>query len=109
MDPRNSTIRSRWGIVVAIAALLTACTSLQVGSDFDRTVNMRGYHTFAWLPRDHHGTSNPLVAQRAHDAIQGVLTSKGFTYTEDSAKADFVVDFTMGSHERTDVQTYPAP
>lgn len=109
MDNGKSGLMSWWIVAAAVAVLLAACASLQVGSDFDRTANMRGYHTFAWMPRDHHGTSNPLVAQRAHDAIRGVLTSKGFTYSEDSAQADFVVDFTIGSHERTDIQSYPAP
>ncbi len=98
-----------WIGIVASAVLLTGCASLQVGHDFDRSADMRGYHRFAWMPREHHGTNNPLVAQRAHDAIQEVLTSKGFTYVDDSATANFVVDFTMGSHERTDVHSYPAP
>ena len=109
MNNTKPVLTSRWVVVAAIAVLLTACASLHVGSDFDRTVNMRDYHTFAWMPRDHHGTSNPLVAQRAHDAIQEVLTGKGFIYAENSAQANFVVDFTIGSRERTDVQSYPAP
>ncbi len=95
--------------VIAFGLTLVACTSLQTGSDFDRTVNMSGYHAFAWMPREHYGTHNPLVIQRARDAIQGSLTGKGLAHVEDAAQADFVVDFTIGAHDRTDIQTYPVP
>jgi hypothetical protein len=92
-----------------VSLLLAACASLKVGSDFDRTNNFSGYRSFAWMPREHHGTDNPLVAQRALDAIQADLTRKGFSHVEEAAAADFVVDFTIGAHERTDIQSYPAP
>ncbi|HET7756193.1 MAG TPA: DUF4136 domain-containing protein, partial [Steroidobacteraceae bacterium] len=37
------------------------------------------------------------------------LARKGFNEASDAAAADFVVDFTVGSRERTDVRSYPAP
>jgi len=49
------------------------------------------------------------VVQRAREAIQEELTRKGFTYVNDAAAADFVVDFTIGARERTDIHSYPAP
>lgn len=91
------------------ALALAACETLRVSSDFDHTASFAGYHSFAWLPREHHGTANPLVVQRAHDAIQAELTARGFSYRDDAAGADFVVDFTIGARERTDVQSYPSP
>lgn len=95
------------GMLCALA--LAACESLRVSSDYDHAASFAGYHSFAWLAREHHGSANPLVVQRAHDAIQAELTARGFTYSADAAAADFVVDFTIGSRERTDVQSYPAP
>jgi len=92
-----------------IALTLSACTTLQVGSDFDRSANFSGYHTFAWMPRERYGSSNPLVVQRAQDAIQAELVHRDFSYVGDSAAADFVVDFTIGARERVDVHAYPAP
>jgi len=71
-----------------IALTLSACTTLQVGSDFDRSANFSGYHTFAWMLRERYGSSNPLVVQRAQDAIQAELVHKGFSYVGDSAAAD---------------------
>jgi len=107
MSSRDLGFVGRSLVVTALVLTLAACASLQTGSDFERTVNMSGYHTFAWMPREHYGTHNPLVIQRARDAIQGSLVGKGFAYVEDSTKADFVVDFTIGAHDRTDIQSYP--
>jgi hypothetical protein len=109
MTSQHALVAHRLLSVVAIGLALAACTSLRVGNDFDRDATFSGYHAFAWMPREHHGTRNPLVAQRTHDAIQAELTRKGFSYVPDAVAADFVVDFTIGAHERTDVRSYPAP
>jgi hypothetical protein len=98
-------------LILAALLLLTACETLRVGSDHDPAADFSRYHSFAWMaPHSHrHQSPNPLVVQRAHDAIQAALTGKGYTPVTDSAQADFIVDFTIGSRERTDVRSYPAP
>lgn len=88
---------------------LAACSTLKVGSDFDHAASFSAYRTYAWLPRQHRATLNPLTVQRAHDAIDSELTARGFQQVADPRAADFVVDFTIGSHERTDIQSYPTP
>jgi len=93
------------GLVLGVAG----CSTLRVTSDYDRSASFAGFHNVAWLAREHHGTSNPLIQQRAHDAIQAELTGKGFSFVADSAAADFVVDFTIGSQDRLDVNSYPLP
>lgn len=105
----NFLAASRLLSVVTVSLVMAACVSLKVGSDFDRSINFSGYRAFAWMPREHHGTRNPLVAQRARDAIQAELTRRGFNYVENAAAADFVVDYTIGAHERVDIRSYPAP
>lgn len=95
--------------VAAISLVLAACATMKVGDDFDRNVNFSGYHVFAWMAREHYGSRNPLVIQRARDAIEAELTRKGFTYSTDAAAADFVVDFTIGAQERMDIRSYPDP
>jgi uncharacterized protein DUF4136 len=111
-EPSSRSIRSGayWLLLAGMlsALALAACETLRVSSDFDHTASFAGYHSFGWLPREQHGSANPLIVQRAHDAVQAELTAKGFTYTDNAASADFVVDFTIGSHERLDVQSYPA-
>jgi hypothetical protein len=102
---------ARWTSAIGSALLLVACATLRVGSDYDPSASFASYHTFAWMPphTNRHDSPNPLVAQRAHDAIQAALAAKGYELVSDTARADFVVDFTIGSHERTDLRSYPAP
>jgi hypothetical protein len=97
-------------VFVAVACVVAACASMHVVSDFDRNANFSSYHTFAMLSRQHRSTRNPLVARRAREAIEAELTRKGYSLVSDPAKAaDFIVDYTIGSRERTDIEAYPEP
>jgi hypothetical protein len=95
--------------MLPLLALLAACAALRVGSDFERSANFSAYHTFSWLMREHHGSSYPLVEQRAREAIQAELARKGDALAEGAAKPEFLVDFTIGARDRMEVATYPAP
>ena len=91
------------------AAAIAACTPLRVGSDFDHTAVFSGFHAFTFMPREHFGTRNPLVVERTRSAIQSELTRRGYVNASDAAPADFAVDFTIGSRERTEITSFPAP
>ena len=97
------------GLCAAVVLALAACATLRVGNDYDRNASFASYHSFTLLPREHQGNANPLIVQRARDAIQAELTQKGFAYVSDAAAADFAVDFTIGARERMEVRSYPAP
>ena len=56
------------GIALA-AVVLASCSTLQVGSDYDRKASFANYHSVALMQREHRGTRNPLVVQRTQDAI----------------------------------------
>jgi hypothetical protein len=99
---------SRWPVVV-VACILSACTTLQVGSDHDPGANFQSYKTFTLMHRSHTGVSNPLVPVRVSDAIRADLLSKGYLLATDPKVADITVDFTIGVQERTDVNAYPEP
>jgi Domain of unknown function (DUF4136) len=107
----HSRFIARALLALAVLLLLTACETLRVGTDHDPAADFSEYHSFAWMPPHSHSheSPNPLVVQRAHDAIEAALTGKGYTLAGDPAEADFIVDFTIGSRERTDVRSYPAP
>jgi len=98
-----------WQVAALLTLACAACASLQVGSDYDRAAEFSSYHTFTLMRRDDHGAHNPLVVQRAEDAIRQDLISRGYTPASNGSNADFAVDFTIGSRERTDVTSYPAP
>lgn len=88
--------------------LLSACSTLRVGTDFDRAASFSGHHAYHMMDREHHGTGNPLVAQRARDAIEAELKRKGFAAVEAADQSDFTVDFTIGARDRTDVESFPS-
>ena len=81
---------------------------MRVGSDYDHSVSVSEYHTYSLMVREHHGSGNPLVVQRARDAIQAELKRKGFVEGNAAEQVDFVVDFTIGARDRMDVHSYPA-
>ena len=94
---------------LALVSLVGACATVAVGVDFDSHASWSGYRQYAWLERARGGSRNPLIVQRARDAIEAELLAKGFTRVDDAASADFVVSFTIGSRERVEVESYPAP
>jgi hypothetical protein len=94
--------------LTALLLLAAGCETLQTGSDYDHAANFSGYHTFTIMQRPHRYVPNALIVQRTEDAIKSDLQSRGYVYVDDPAKADFTVDFTMGSQERTDVTSYPS-
>jgi hypothetical protein len=98
----------RIGCALVIMAL-AGCSTLKVGSDYDRKATFTGLHTFTVMQRQHLHARNPLVVTRAQDAIVEELQSKGYQQVSDPATADFSVDFTIGSHQRTDINSYPVP
>lgn len=98
----------RYRALVVVILMLAGCASLQVANDYDRSADFSGFHQFARMERDHHGSRNSLVVQRAQDAIEADLAQKGFTQVADPAAADFIVDFTIGSRDRVDVRSYPS-
>lgn len=57
MISENAFASERLLSIAVIGLMLMACTSLRVGSDFDRTSSFAGYHTFSWMPREHYGTA----------------------------------------------------
>lgn len=106
----RSSLTALWLIAAAMClSSLAGCTTLSVGSDYDRDASFAGFHTFTVMQREHHDVRNPLVVTRADDAIRAELMRKGYQQATDPSTADFTVDFTIGSKERTDVNAYPDP
>jgi hypothetical protein len=105
---QSSPTHRSWlaGLLIA-GSLLAGCTSVRVSSDFDRGASFSGYHTYAWLPREHVRSQNPLAVRHTQEAIETEMRSKGYSLTDDPATADFVLDFTLGAKERLDIQSYP--
>jgi hypothetical protein len=105
--------RYRWVELALTFGLASGCaTQPRVGSDYDQSATFRNYHTFTVMQREHRALENPLnplVAARVGDAIRADLTGRGYVEASDPRVADFVIDFTIGSRERTDITAYPQP
>ena len=56
-----------------LIAMLSACSTLQVGSDFDRSANFSGLHRFSIMQRKHEDVQNPLVVTRANAIRLGAV------------------------------------
>jgi len=91
------------------ALLLAACaTKPEIASDYDRSADFATYRTFKLVQREHRGIPNPLVITRVEEGITQTLQRRGYTLAADPLGADFAVDFTIGTQDRTDIHSYPA-
>jgi len=95
--------------LLATFASMVGCSTLKVGADYDRGAHFSTFHTFVLMQREHQSVHNPLVVQRTEDAVKDELMRKGYRLATNPVEADFSVDFTVGSQERTDINSYPEP
>lgn len=65
-------------VLPAAALLLMSCSTLQVGSDYDRSAGFAGYHCFNIMQREHRGAHNPRLVTRAEVAIRRELSARGY-------------------------------
>jgi len=77
------------------AAALGGCASPKIGYDFDRNMNFRSYHTYAWVPGPQEATGdrrldNALLDTRIRTAIDMQLHSKGYTASANGSPEFFV-------------------
>jgi hypothetical protein len=92
-------------------ALLSACATVSVSTDYDRNVDFSRYHTFqiAGGHLVHEGMSddaNTLVKDRIAAALRGALAAKGLQ--EKAGDADLDVGYYGGARTRTEVEGMPA-
>jgi len=93
----------RWRLpayAILSAALTGACTSPNVGYDYDRSANFNRYHTYAWVsgvqdPTGDRRLDSSLVDARIRTAIERELRAKGYLASS-NASPDFVVAYHAG-------------
>jgi hypothetical protein len=77
---RNRTFTATAVILAGLA--LTACSTMTVSTDYDRTASFAAYKTFDFIAAEE--VKNPLIRQRIEDAIAAELTVKGLTRSSDN-------------------------
>ncbi|KEO90485.1 hypothetical protein EH31_10380 [Erythrobacter longus] len=92
-------------LTLAAALSLAGCaTSGRIFSDYDQTQSFADYKTFAWageapMVSVDNRAIPPMVTQEVAEAIKSDLTARGYVFTQDVARADFAVSFTIGTRD----------
>lgn len=100
---------------LVFAAMLAGCASgFKANYDHDPANDFSGYRNFAWISEHPmklgatSGAPNPLLEPRIMTAIKEAMAAKGYVFTSDAKRADFVLSFTVGSREEIKVDSYPS-
>ena len=84
----------------ALLVILAACSSYQVGYDFDRGADFSRYHTYAWVSAAQDTTGDKrldssLVNARIRAAVDAQLLSKGYLASS-NGPPDFLIAYHAG-------------
>ena len=107
---------SEW-ISLAVMSALAACTSpVETITNVNPKVDISVYKSFSWIsdkPLVSHIPDgqpfNPVIETRIKSAIVEGFQSKGYAMVDNSAEADFVIAFTVGTRDKIRLITVPAP
>jgi hypothetical protein len=96
-------------LVVVLAALGTACSSVRTQYDFDPGTDFSAWRTYAWYPSGTPPTGdprldNPLLHGRIEAAVNRTLGALGFEQVQDGT-ADFYVNYHLSTEQRLDVRS----
>ena len=98
-------------LMLALAATITACSTIDVSSDYDPKANFARYQTYGWLPRKDQDATDPrlqssLLHSRIREAVTTELTNKGLRH-EPMANPDLLVAYHVALEGKLDVSTVP--
>lgn len=91
-------------LTAAAAALLAACSTISVDTDYDKTADFSQFQTFDWAPPAAMriaGEYNQLTDQRIRAALTDALSAKGIEQAPGNPQ--LLVAFHTGVRERTEV------
>ena len=96
-------------LVVVLAAVGTACSSVRTNYDFDPSTNFSAWRTYAWYPSGSPPTGdprldNPLLHGRIEAAVNRTLVARGYSQVKDRTP-DFYVNYHLSTEARLDVRT----
>jgi hypothetical protein len=99
--------RSALLLALAFFALLTGCSTVQVETDYDRSVDFTQYKTYRWIPHVKGTEDNPLMNDqliRSHvvNSVNAYMAQKGYVKIEDGTP-DFLLAYFFTARNRVDV------
>ena len=99
----------RISIFLGLFALLVAgCSTIKVGSDYNRNTDFSKLKTYAWLnetdnPSDNVRMNNKIVIESVRSSVEKTLNSKGYVKT-DRENADFLITWFGAIEEKIKAQ-----
>ncbi len=101
-------------VLITITSLLvfTGCATVTSHSDWDTSANFSALQTYSWVPGQQPLTgdaridNNTLLDQRVRQAVNTVLTSKGYIKTD--TNPDFWVSYSAAIEAKIDAVTMPS-
>lgn len=96
-----------------MVALLAACSTVQVGVDYDPAANFRTLRSYDWSSTPQVNAGDPLVdtdtllRQRVISAVNGTLLRKGYRHSPRSP--DFLISFYFTRERNPGTVGYPYP
>jgi hypothetical protein len=93
-------------VIAALSAIfwIVGCSSVQVRSDWDQSVDFSGFETIAFMD-DNAQAFNSLIDGRIRRALVNDLTEKGFEMVASTADADLVLGFQVATENRRSYST----
>ena len=94
------------------AIILVSCASTPVKVDSDPAQDFSKYSKFSWTGESPMAASktdydiSSLAESRMTDALKSTLEGKGYTFVADASAADFVVSYTIGARDKTQLESY---
>ena len=90
-------------ILAAVLPFVAACSSVEVHTDYDASVNFARYKTYCWtkVPT----LTNPLMGGRIVAEIDGQLFAKGWQKVTDEQQADALIAAHVTTQEREQINT----
>lgn len=76
-------------LVLVIAAVLSGCYSISARYSFDSETDFSGLNSYAWASLQEKTFSTPESAEHYHNAMDDILTAKGFNLNPESP--DFLI------------------
>ena len=97
-------------LALASFALLTGCSTVQIETDYDRSVDFSQYHTYRWIPHVKGTEDNPLMRDqllKSHvmNSVDAHLAKKGYVKIEEGTP-DFLLAYFFTARNRVDVTHY---
>lgn len=89
-------------LVAALPVLVVACSSMNVRSDYDRTVDFRRYRSYDWLPGPGGEAVTTMDDRRIKQAVNVNLLEKGLQINQDAP--DLFVTYHTGQQNPVQVQ-----